>query len=54
MLLAVTCLGCGEDNQKSDLADATVGPEISIHCAGLTPKGIGDTNIRVDCPPPAE
>jgi hypothetical protein len=41
-------VGCGDDHQNSSLN----GPGIDVHCAALTPRpGVGDTSVRVTCPP---
>jgi hypothetical protein len=49
LVLMLILLGCSEDNSDRGL----LGPEIDVHCAGQqrTPSGIGDTTVKVECPP---
>lgn len=51
---ACLCLvGCGSDRSDRSVA----GPGVDVHCAGERPlaaavrPGVGDTSIRVTCPP---
>jgi hypothetical protein len=41
--------GCDEKNGEN--ADGIVGPSIDVHCAGLARQGLGDTTVKVTCPP---
>lgn len=56
-LLILVCLGlcvaCSSDRSDKSVA----GPGVSIHCAAqtkrlaATPPAVGDTSVRVTCPP---
>jgi hypothetical protein len=49
MMLMGLLLGCSEDNSDRGV----LGPEIDVHCAAerSTRPGVGDTDVRVVCPP---
>jgi hypothetical protein len=39
------------DEKNGENADGIVGPAIDVHCAGLARQGLGDTTVKVTCPP---
>jgi hypothetical protein len=53
LLGSAACFGC--DSGDSGNAKSVVGPGVDVHCQGqgrhLDQPGIGDTNVKVTCPP---
>jgi hypothetical protein len=57
LCLAVLLVACSDESGDRDLAGATTGPGVEIHCAGQQkranlerfPKTVGDTNVDVTC-----
>jgi len=55
LLLLTLALLLGACESKDGLSDSVTGSGVEVHCAaqGVRP-GVGDTSVRVVCPPVAE
>jgi len=51
VILVASLVLCACENKDGENADGVVGPGIDVHCAGLSPKGLGDTTVKVTCGP---